>query len=71
MLGLRNDPSLQTDLQFTSCFMLGRGHHTVRHKGCWVESEAPGSVGHFGRCVPRTARLSEWAAALFGIKLRC
>lgn len=48
MLGLRNDASQQTNFlasQLTSCFMLGRGHHTVRHKGCPVESKATGTVG--------------------------
>lgn len=39
--------------QLTSCFTLGRGHHTVRHKGSPVESKATGSVGQFSHFMPQ------------------
>lgn len=53
--------------QLTSCFMLGRGHHTVRHKGelFWVRGHRfLGTTPWF--YVP-TARPLQRAAALFGL----
>lgn len=75
MLGLRNDHPyrlISWPFQLTSCFILGHGHHTVRHKGCLVESEATGSVG-LNSCgtiqsfYTTTAKLLQWAAALLGL----